>query len=545
MEGDTSLGMKLTILGGKVIVQNVIGLEDGRASPAQITGLISRGDVLIAVDDSSLVGLASLERLIDRLKPLSAPMDDQGNFQRFVRLKFEIGQGLVYLEKEELRQGQLLASNYPDTEIPRIDAAEDLFHLSTFTFVDQWSGMPLYEDSSHKPFESSANIEHVQPDSIELRDEEGSEQVDVDLQPQQDLSMDSRQYRSLDLRALISNQLSKEWELQRQRHLSAYFIMDDTFSTILRNPVVQRVAKESHEKTWQERVLEMDKDELTHTGNELIRNAQVGYTQIERLIQDTIPMDLFTSKRAAWKLYRQRTKDAFIQSSMGFHIVQYLEDEDVLDFMTNISLWKDHLLQLIQSHSLHTDALESSDNSEDIHASNNQSMHGVITGPLQSLLFGSPGNHPMLDMKTTSFPPKDCTSILYIISKRIAAILYPSEDDSFRHTISNDKSTWNIHRAEADCRTIERQLLDDILPLWFHTFYPLACEHRMSIFSTDGEMTVKKSTEPESTRGRMGLAKESTIDSNRKEREVDPTIRYQTYVVFSSYPYLFRSSWVS
>jgi hypothetical protein len=89
IEGDTSLGMKLTILSGKVIVQKLMPLQDGRASPAQLTGMVSRGDVLLSIDDRPLVGLGNLDLLVDRLKPLSTP-NEKGEYKRIVKIRFAV-----------------------------------------------------------------------------------------------------------------------------------------------------------------------------------------------------------------------------------------------------------------------------------------------------------------------------------------------------------------------------------------------------------------------------------------------------------------------
>lgn len=82
-EVDMSLGMKLTIIGGNVIVQDLVPLKDGRASPAQLSGKISVGDVLLAVDNKSLQGLdisalvAALQPLKGTTKQLQQQMDHQ------------------------------------------------------------------------------------------------------------------------------------------------------------------------------------------------------------------------------------------------------------------------------------------------------------------------------------------------------------------------------------------------------------------------------------------------------------------------------------
>ncbi len=159
--GDTTLGMKLTILSGKVIVQNVMPLNDGRASPAQLSGYIKKGDVIISINDKSLscVPFENVNVLVDRLAPLSHPSSADGLvYDREVKIRFEIGKGMKLLEKDGKKvvvdnKIQMAGSNnvtVPTSKatntISKVDGASDLFNLSKFTFVDQLSGTPLFFD---------------------------------------------------------------------------------------------------------------------------------------------------------------------------------------------------------------------------------------------------------------------------------------------------------------------------------------------------------------------------------------------------------------
>jgi len=108
--GDTSLGLKLTILQGKVIIQAIDPLIDGRASPAQLCGMISPGDILIAVNGKSLINgtihnPAPMDRIISVLKPLSQPMDEaSGEYSREVRLRLVLGEGIDLLREQKRRE---------------------------------------------------------------------------------------------------------------------------------------------------------------------------------------------------------------------------------------------------------------------------------------------------------------------------------------------------------------------------------------------------------------------------------------------------------
>ena len=86
---------------GQVIVQLLHSLEDERASPAQLGGVIQRGDVLLAIGRLSIINLP-VDQLMEGLHPLSTP-DPQGCYQRILHLRFEtgVGQGLLKIHEEE------------------------------------------------------------------------------------------------------------------------------------------------------------------------------------------------------------------------------------------------------------------------------------------------------------------------------------------------------------------------------------------------------------------------------------------------------------
>ena len=194
LAGDTSLGLKLTILGGHVIVQGLNSLADGRASPAQLTGLVRRGDVLVAIDGRSLVHLP-LDRLVEALKPLSEaesgsfvpPVASGGNgidkssvtippgvpyYRRTLRLRFSMGEGLPFLNRPRGRRrpassapaadsttSSTVDENYSERQKERQqqaaalaaeDIAADVLGLTQFLMVDQLSGLPMFGDDYHK-----------------------------------------------------------------------------------------------------------------------------------------------------------------------------------------------------------------------------------------------------------------------------------------------------------------------------------------------------------------------------------------------------------
>lgn len=263
--GDTTLGMKLTILSGKVIVQNVMPLNDGRASPAQLSGYIKKGDVIISINDKSLSFLPfeNVNVLVDRLAPLSHPSSADGLvYDREVKIRFEIGKGMKLLEKDGKKVGvdnkmQVAGSN--NVTVPKskatittakADGASDLFNLSKFTFVDQLSGTPLffddeqYERPPKQPESPVATIEVSTAVTPKLKNEAKPKKSILPRQPL--LTLPSRksallqntyqsQHQALERRlSNIGYACSIERVMDFVRYSnSGYFLLNQNFSRIL------------------------------------------------------------------------------------------------------------------------------------------------------------------------------------------------------------------------------------------------------------------------------------------------------------------------
>lgn len=545
IEGDTSLGMKLTILGGKVIVQNIIPLEDGRASPAQLTGLISRGDVLLSVDELSLVGLGNnIERLVDRLKPLSTPMDEQGNFQRFVRLKFDIGQGLSFLEKEEKQQQQYaLDMDRPMTTTEGMDGAEDLFNLSKFTFVDQWSGMPLYEDTTTAPQNTRTEL-NVSDDDEPKDHDVSQDRMEGSMHDYIDTGNDTvRQDRMvLDVRGMISRSVAEETDHLRKTYLSALFTMDDTFSIILRQEVARssRLIRRSQVHTLQDTLTRMNDSRLMELGDELIHKAQSDFREIEKHLREMIHLDPPIDKRAVWKPYYDRVKYSSLDSVDDYEdiiqLFKHLDEEDMFEFLATNNLWKTQLLKATQSKWLDKDHQEGQSIVTIPLSSHKESLHGgMMTDHLQTLLFGPQENKRKQDDMNMSFPPADLTSLIYTIAKQLSLFLYPLDRVQSEHDLRNLK---NRNGVENQITTLQVQgyLFDNLLPSWLHTFIPVKKENRRLIFPIARNIHSKGLSEngvnaTASSQSRKLFSTTSKISSIMSEGDVDPTVRHHTCVI--------------
>ncbi|KAL7550964.1 hypothetical protein ACHAWF_014168 [Thalassiosira exigua] len=155
--GDTSLGIKITLLGGLVVVTSVDPLDDGRASPAQLCrGLLRAGDAIVAVDGRSLVRRGM--DVLAALAPLRVPRDEaSGTYAREVRLRLVAGGGRDALrerdERERRRAEDIERRRKLGLERVASDPAADLFGIGALMGVDQHSGVPLFgrmDDHRHR-----------------------------------------------------------------------------------------------------------------------------------------------------------------------------------------------------------------------------------------------------------------------------------------------------------------------------------------------------------------------------------------------------------
>ena len=246
--GDTSLGLKLTILQGKVIIQDITPLDDGRASPAQLCGgLLSTGDIIIAVNGKSLINGSihnpvSMERIISVLKPLSQPMDENTKeYSREVRLRFVLGEGLPLLHEQQKREKRKIEEREHRKKLGldggkdlTMDPAADLFGMGVFMGVDQHSGMPMFPQHYHddkndeEEKKETGNSNVVIATKVSIEDSDVMKHVRVGKQ--QEMA------RPLSLQAQIAHEVQLDRQWMRNRTTSEFFSMNSNTSSLLRAP---------------------------------------------------------------------------------------------------------------------------------------------------------------------------------------------------------------------------------------------------------------------------------------------------------------------
>ena len=221
--GDISLGMKLIVAGGRVIVQHLNALSDGRASPAQLVGVIQRGDVLLAIGNLPLVNLP-VDQLMSGLKPLSSPETIDGRYRRILRLRFEAGVGMELLENHE--RGLKMAANIAASRSPGAqEAMNDMFTL--FPMVDQLSGTPLFEPIAPPIFD----VPFEPPDEPLAH---GIPETEKDIMVSPVGSADDSTEVQVSPNEMIASVLAKEQALERKRFNSEYFDWNGGFSQLLK-----------------------------------------------------------------------------------------------------------------------------------------------------------------------------------------------------------------------------------------------------------------------------------------------------------------------
>lgn len=261
--GDVSLGMQFQLAEGQYIVKCLIPLRDGRASPAQLTGCIQRGDVLIQINHQSLLHIPPYQFMMILKRLLMTPNSKDGSFPRRITLRFARGLGLDILQRHEreeqalLRQRKALAENNAvPSGLEDVDGAADVLGLFSFAMVDQLSGMPMFanqqgQESSVATTTATTLSSQQQQESLKV-DSSSYEQQSLENQNAATVSSSlvpvMEQHRSetqplsrtavvVPLEEAISRLIAKERHAELEECDSEFFSWNDSLSPLLRKPV--------------------------------------------------------------------------------------------------------------------------------------------------------------------------------------------------------------------------------------------------------------------------------------------------------------------
>jgi hypothetical protein len=478
--GDTTVGMKLTILSGMVIVQNIIPLNDGRASPAQLSGLIHRGDVILSINGKSLSSLPfeNINILVDRLAPLSHPSSSDGLvFDREVRIRFEIGSGMKILDKDENkivndairdadRQGR------GDQTTKTVDGAGDLFNVSKYTFVDQLSGRPMFtdDDLTHYPPEPSSSLAESQiiatPKTKNERKQDKKQTKQLQLKKSIVHHQKLQQYRSQ--QSLLDYQLSNisvacniERVLDLMKYSSSgYFLLNHGCSSILRKHNYAHVALRDKRSNPQDETVLTPK-EMIDIGNRvligtnrILELAEMSSTQKKsfdpmKMVYDECHSFSSKSRFSRRSKCSQRKRFLFqgISQDDSVHITTEndessassgendLNDSDSLisndlgegsrvggdGMLLRLAVWnktwKEQMVETIDAASVHKVKNNEEKKTEDM----KQKKANNLESHLQSLFFGDKILDAMSLKKPATLPPEEMTEVVYDLALSVSS----------------------------------------------------------------------------------------------------------------------------
>jgi hypothetical protein len=495
--GDISLGMKLIVVGGRVIVQSLNGLTDGRASPAQLTGMIERGDVLLAIGQVSLV-LLPIDKLMDGLKPLSSP-DANGNYMRSLELRFESGIGLGPLkshEEAEVLKSKAFAGRQDD-------AANEMFSL--FPMVDQLSGAPLFDE-----FQYQQQYYNITETTEKTEEEKSSGEQDEE-------DSVSDEIRSPD--DIISAVLALETKLDRKRFTSEFYDWSDQVSELLK-----KVVEIAESSITNEAVVGLTQSERVDLGKNVMKIAKALSLSMEDMDKgkDMRSFKVWSSNFSLKSGASARRRFVLDTASLRSHRHQKPEieeeseadesvgsDADNLESMGDVDgdafllklaahdeIWQSQVVDFLKESikekdkKLDDEDEEKEDNSkEDIEEQNNTApdINSALSKELGTFLFGE-NMAKIITKKKRSYalPPEEITTVLFDLTTNIATST-PDEitifgQGSINQSLRSGYGTSLGGKAKSTHKTntllANQFVLYQALPFWLESFRPFPWEQR-------------------------------------------------------------------
>ena len=539
--GDTSLGLKLTILQGKVIIQNITPLSDGRASPAQLCGLLSLGDIIIGVNGKSLINGSinnpvSMDRIISVLKPLSQPIVNETNkeYTREVRLRFVLGKGKSLLDEQDAKEKRKLEEiahrkKYEKNQSSMtIDPAADLFGIASFMAVDQHSGMPLF-----------GNLEHHTQHQDEDEKDEKKEKSDVvvatklpidvktPIQKQKSLRKQQQSLQPLSLQAQIAHEIQLDRQWTRHRNTSEFFSLNRNASILLRPPSPPPVKDMPTENPIDARKRKLEQGaETMELATSLVSIVERQDNGIETF-EDEDPMEVASrvcgtasvrtgSSRRRW----HRGADSVIAeedetpsvlsidnpnmdgSSTTFRSIESgIEECDhklLIELAANNESWKMNVLKRLESSA---DETEKENIQFHRSSSNGSSTDRSVTNQQPSLpasfdtfLFGGDVTKILGKKKQSlALPPGEMTSMLFdlveLLESGLPDQIFMNDESSTSHISSGGQKVVSFaksnHERNEDVTKATDFLLNQALCVWLKSFRPLPLKQRRALWPSN------------------------------------------------------------
>jgi len=474
--GDTSLGMKLNILGGKVFVQSVIPLSDGRASPAQLTGLIRKGDILLAIDDYSLTNL-SLDLLVLGLKPLSSP-DESGAYRRTLKLRFSTA-----CNTRNPTKGNINSDEKSETSV-------DVFSLTQFLpseipMADQLSGIPMFDDGFTQ--KNKAEIVLSNPRVSKSCD---NEILGPPVKESRKKSLSHNELLSLSIADMLND--------EKQRYTSEFFAWNDSYSELLRPSILATV------KIANEISALLERKEMISRG----RDAIVGAKKVSYNLEDVDKgndLRSFKSWNSNISLRsRASTRRKFIldsssiigstiveenmsdaNASIGSESLEDIEefdgDELLLHLAAHDEIWRRQVLEAIDKEIMEMEEEEE----RDLDKSKSSDDHDFdIAEKLGSLFLGQEVSK-MLSKKKKSYalPPEEITTVLFDLVTHLAFTTPDEISVKGKFELNPQTSLVPFQRLKSTTATKEAYvatlfIVDEVFPKFLRSFKPLPWKER-------------------------------------------------------------------
>eukprot|EP00804_Cyclotella_cryptica_P006899 CCRYP_007058-RE/>CCRYP_007058-RE protein AED:0.02 eAED:0.02 QI:90/1/1/1/1/0.75/4/1519/1084 len=526
--GDTSLGLKLTILHGKVIVQAISPLEDGRASPAQLCGLFRPGDVLIAVNGLSLINgnihsPVPMDRMLAVLKPLSQPIEGgDGRYTREVRLRFVIGEGRKLLceqRKREERKQRLIEERKKmgldgKAGAATFDPAADIFGLSALMGVDQHTGMPMFQHH-HLEIHNDDSAEHKRvDDSLEetlIVDRSG------DLQESDVIRKQSRMFTKTPalLQSLIAHQVAVDRQWMRNLNISEFFTLDSNASLLLRTPSPPAIKQpeDNHSSLnpieARKKRLELGSANIDHA-KEIVSNVEKEERGVD-LHSEEDPMEVASricgtasvrtgASRRRWHrgdsvILEDAQSTAASASSMENHAetntlrsgesVEVCDHRLLVDLAANNQSWKQNVIKRLEEYASDTVKTSTSLKNNNLSGPLNED---IASSSLDSLLFGSEVANILGKKKSSlALPPGEMTQMLFDLQEHLESRLPMHifmNDDAF--TVNGQEKAVTFAKSPME-KNVEiakatEFLVNEALGVWLQCFRPLPWKQRRALW---------------------------------------------------------------
>jgi hypothetical protein len=483
-----------------------------------MVGVIQRGDVLLSIDNLSLVNLP-IDQLMEGLKPLSSPIGENGSYQRLLTLRFETGGsvGLALLQNHEKAQ----EATKERTE-NGMDAANDMFSL--FPMVDQLSGLPLFEEQLYQPPKKTlvlaAENKPKTDDGAEYDDEKktarraGSSYV---------LGKNVVHDNNETADTLMSSVLAKQRSLDRKRFASEFFIYKDDLSVWLRTSIGMKYGTGGSGNKHGGGGMGMTQAERVEKGTKVMAVVKALSYNMEDMdrgkdMRSFQRWNTTLSLRSRASVRRRHVLDSASLPAHGrgdSHQHSAIDEIDSVDsrysgasldgvdgdelllrMAAHDGIWRKQVIEALNNSIAEMERNVKAEDEQDPGEDEGITAHDIdsaITKELGTFLFGeSMARIITKKKKSYALPPEEVTSVLFDLTTNIASsapdeiTLFPGQPSastshqgsSSQAATPNKKKQGAAGAQSSDVFLATRFILEEALPIWLHSFRPLPWEER-------------------------------------------------------------------